>query len=81
MIYIKDKCLEEYCRINKFSEDEMNDEELLSITEDSLEYNSFKLSWETRRFIDVVSNELVEKRDIIKSKINYIMNKIRKGKD
>ena len=81
MIYIKDKCLEEHCRINKFSEDEMNDEEPLSITEDSLEYNSFKLSWETRRFIDVVSNELVEKRDIIKSKINYIMNKIRKGKD
>lgn len=70
MIEIKNKCLEEYCKNNCFSEDEMNDEEFLRVIETTFDYNRFKISWEIRKTWKVVLDEIIEKKNVIKSWIN-----------
>ena len=45
----------------------MNDKEFLNAVENSLDYNIFKLNWEIRELCKVMLNEIVEKKNVIKS--------------
>lgn len=45
----------------------MNDKELLNRVENSLDYNIFKLNWEMRKLGKIMLNEVVEKKNVIKS--------------
>lgn len=52
----------------------MNDKEFLKVVETTFDYNRFKISWEIRKLEKVVLDEIIEKKNVIKSWINRIMN-------
>lgn len=48
----------------------MSDKELLNAVETTFDYNRFKISWEIRKLGEVLLDETIEKKNVIKSWIN-----------